>query len=88
MNSVPTSPTSAGYCGHCGETYDGGANPPSYAHRQCREKLQLEPPRYCRACGRRLKVQVTPTGWSAACSRHGRSDVNGNESSPALEFFY
>ncbi|WP_442789719.1 biotin synthase auxiliary protein BsaP [Paenarthrobacter sp. GOM3] len=31
----------------------------------------MEPPRYCVECRRRLKVQVTPTGWTAECSRHG-----------------
>ncbi|WP_255769078.1 biotin synthase auxiliary protein BsaP [Pseudarthrobacter sulfonivorans] len=70
MNQVPAD-TTAKFCGHCGEAYDGGANPPSYAHRQCEVLLQLEPPRYCADCKRRMKVQVTPTGWSAECSRHG-----------------
>ncbi|TLM72811.1 hypothetical protein FDW81_11990 [Pseudarthrobacter sp. NamB4] len=62
---------------------DGGSAPPSTlqqasctsgtddAHRACRARLQLEPPRYCRQCGRRLKVQVTPHSWRASCSRHG-----------------
>jgi hypothetical protein len=39
----------------------------------------FEPRRFCAACGRRLTVQVTPTGWDASCracgairsSRHG-----------------
>lgn len=31
----------------------------------------LEPPRYCGLCGRRMKVQVSPMGWTAQCSRHG-----------------
>jgi hypothetical protein len=35
--------------------------------------LELEPPRYCTQCGRRMKVQVVPTGWSAACVEHGVS---------------
>ncbi|WP_261778530.1 biotin synthase auxiliary protein BsaP [Rhodococcus sp. BP-335] len=30
----------------------------------------LEPPRYCAWCGRRMVVQVFPSGWSAHCSRH------------------
>ncbi|MDR6415757.1 hypothetical protein [Pseudarthrobacter sulfonivorans] len=78
MNRVPlpTGPTTAEFCGHCGEPSDGGAPPPSHAHRQCQELLQLEPPRYCRECGRRLKVQVSPLGWWAACSRHGRSEAD------------
>ena len=79
-----TSPTTGGFCGHCGkahpqETSDGGSAPPSdvpahgAAHQECAARLQLEPPRYCRRCGRRLKVQVSPHTWSATCSRHGTS---------------
>lgn len=34
----------------------------------------LEPPRWCQLCGRRMKVQVRPTGWLAECSRHGELD--------------
>jgi len=30
-----------------------------------------EPPRYCTECGRRLRVVITPVGWSAACRVHG-----------------
>ena len=59
------------FCGHCGEPYDGGGGPPSDAHLKCGERLAMEPPRYCAACRRRMKVQVTPLGWSAECSRHG-----------------
>jgi hypothetical protein len=33
--------------------------------------LELEPPRYCVSCGRRMVVQVHPTGWSAKCVEHG-----------------
>lgn len=78
---APTESTNEGtssYCGHCGEllvgrgeTDDGGEAPPSNAHRRCGELLVLEPPRYCPQCRRRLKVQVNPLGWTAACSRHG-----------------
>lgn len=81
MNGVSTSattagptadtPTTAAFCGHCGEPSDGGAGPASDVHRSCGERLTLEPPRYCTVCRRRMKVQVTPTGWSAECSRHG-----------------
>ncbi|ADX72092.1 hypothetical protein Asphe3_09010 [Pseudarthrobacter phenanthrenivorans Sphe3] len=65
------------------ETSDGGTPPPWNvrqaggtsgdidAHGACRARLQLEPPRYCPQCGRRLKVQVTPHSWQASCSRHG-----------------
>ncbi|WP_454697740.1 biotin synthase auxiliary protein BsaP [Arthrobacter humicola] len=70
---VSTSPTSdpAQFCGHCGEPSDDGAGPTSDVHLRCGERLTLEPPRYCAACRRRMKVQVTPLGWTAECSRHG-----------------
>nr|WP_315772304.1 hypothetical protein [Rhodococcus kroppenstedtii] len=35
-----------------------------------RAPLGYEPPRFCALCGRRMVVQVFPTGWTAACSRH------------------
>jgi hypothetical protein len=61
-------PTSSGrvdaYCGHCGEAVTGH-------HDACRRALEMEPPRYCTECRRRMVVQVTPTGWTARCSRHG-----------------
>lgn len=52
-------------CGHCGESLA------DRAHDDCRRMLTLEPPRFCPACGRRMVVQVTPTGWSATCNEHG-----------------
>lgn len=69
MSSVP--PPTMGFCGHCGEAHERGESPPSYRHHSCRERLAMEPPRYCAACQRRMKVQVTPLGWTAECSRHG-----------------
>lgn len=54
------------YCGHCGQAYD------VRDHTACDRLLALEPPRFCTACARRMKVQVTPTGWSADCVAHGR----------------
>ena len=78
MSEAPTEApnATAAYCRLCGgpaaeEAYDGGTRPSSYAHLRCSERLHLEPPRFCGECGRRLKVQVTPLGWRAACSRHG-----------------
>ena len=59
------------FCRHCGEAYDGGDGPPSDVHQRCGERLAMEPPRYCGLCRRRMKVQVTPLGWTAECSRHG-----------------
>jgi hypothetical protein len=55
------------YCGHCGESAS------KKNHVLCRERLKLEPPRYCASCRRRMKVQVTPGGWVAECSKHGET---------------
>ena len=52
-------------CPRCGTDERSGD------HAPCHQALRLEPPRYCRACGRRMVVQVTPGGWTASCSRHG-----------------
>ncbi|WP_019928174.1 hypothetical protein [Nocardia sp. BMG111209] len=41
--------------------------------------LGLEPPRYCAQCARRMVVQVSPDGWWANCSRHGRIDSKSLE---------
>jgi hypothetical protein len=57
------------FCGHCGGERD------TAAHDRCARAALLEPPRYCAACRRRMVVQVTPTGWTARCSRHG--EVSG-----------
>ena len=53
------------WCGQCGEelTAEG--------HATCRRLAELDPPRYCGSCRRRMVVQVTPTGWSARCIEHG-----------------
>jgi hypothetical protein len=53
------------FCDRCGQPAD------SRSHARCTQARELEPPRYCPACRRRLVVQVTPTGWSAKCSEHG-----------------
>ncbi|MCT9624768.1 hypothetical protein HWD94_06485 [Pseudarthrobacter equi] len=58
---------------------DGGTLPPSSAHLRCASRLHLEPPRFCAHCARRLKVQVTPLGWWAACSRHGVTTYPASE---------
>lgn len=50
------------WCGHCGEPGE---------HADCTKTLELEPPRYCGQCRRRMVVQVYPTGWSASCVEHG-----------------
>ena len=53
------------WCGQCGEelTAEG--------HAACRRAAELDPPRFCGSCRRRMVVQVTPTGWSARCVEHG-----------------
>jgi RNase P subunit RPR2 len=55
----------ATYCDHCGDPLTGGD------HRRCRLAREMEPPRYCPDCRRRMVVQVTPGGWTADCARHG-----------------
>ena len=54
------------YCDRCGR-----ALAPGEAHPECRAARALEPPRYCPVCRRRMKVQVLPAGWRAACVEHG-----------------
>ena len=63
MTSNETKPA-VPYCGHCGE-------PLATPHERCAARLELEPPRYCPECRRRLIVQVLPTGFEARCSAHG-----------------
>jgi len=36
----------------------------------------FDPPHFCPACGRRMRVQVTPTGWTASCRDHGAPEVS------------
>lgn len=55
------------YCDRCGEAGPADAA----AHAGCRAARELEPPRYCAHCRRRMKVQVVPTGWTASCVEHG-----------------
>lgn len=58
----PAAPT---YCGQCGKPVA------ETAHEGCAARLELEPPRYCGRCARRMVVQVLPSGWTARCSQHG-----------------
>jgi SAM-dependent methyltransferase len=53
------------WCDHCGRDAGEGGHDP------CRGARALEPPRYCPHCRRRMKVQVLPNGWRAACVVHG-----------------
>ena len=59
--ALPLSP----WCGQCGEALD------AQGHATCRRRAELEPPRWCPQCRRRMVVQVTPGGWTARCSEHG-----------------
>jgi len=49
------------YCDGCGQPVErcGG----------CRR--ELDPPRFCTVCGRRLTVYVTPGYFTARCRDHG-----------------
>ena len=58
-----TTAVTAVWCDRCGE--------PAGDHPACATARQLEPPRYCPQCRRRMKVQVLPAGWSATCVEHG-----------------
>ena len=53
------------WCGQCGAALT------AEDHAACRRAAELDPPRYCPDCRRRMVVQVTPTGWSARCVEHG-----------------
>jgi hypothetical protein len=55
------------YCDRCGGTVEAGS------HTACRAARALEPPRFCPACRRRMKVQVLPAGWRAVCVEHGET---------------
>ncbi|GGK39538.1 hypothetical protein GCM10010124_35270 [Pilimelia terevasa] len=61
-------PVTSTWCERCGEALPAGG------HAACAAARPLEPPRYCRWCRRRMKVQVLPAGWSATCVEHGRLD--------------
>jgi hypothetical protein len=55
------------WCDRCGEDAAAGAHP------GCATARELEPPRFCARCRRRMKVQVLPVGWSAVCGEHGET---------------
>jgi len=58
-------PVTGPYCDRCGGAVTDGD------HSACARARALEPPRFCPACRRRLKVQVMPAGWVATCVEHG-----------------
>ena len=54
------------YCEGCGRDAAEGD------HARCRaRRAATDPPRWCVACGRKLVVQVLPTGWTARCVKCG-----------------
>ena len=65
----PNEPAPA-YCGHCGDLVA------AHDHADCERMLELEPPRYCTACRRRMVVQVTPDAWTARCVEHGERSAS------------
>ncbi|WP_410820951.1 hypothetical protein [Micromonospora sp. 050-3] len=62
---MTTMTTTELWCDRCGESATATAHP------ACASARQLEPPRFCPRCRRRMKVQVLPVGWSAVCVEHG-----------------
>jgi hypothetical protein len=60
------------WCDRCGEPLSGAAEAGSGVHDRCAGARTLEPPRFCSRCRRRMKVQVLPAGWVAACVEHGK----------------
>ena len=66
------------HCVGCGKVM---ASPSSSSVRyrcdgSCRQ--ELDPPRFCGNCGRRMAVQVTPTGWRGRCRGCGASIESTN----------
>lgn len=53
------------YCDQCGQDLLAADHP------HCQTLRELDPPRWCPQCRRRMVVQVVPTGWSARCVEHG-----------------
>lgn len=62
-DGVAPAPTPDPFCRWCGQPA-GGCDQVSCAR-------ELDPPRSCPTCGRRLRVVVIPTGFTATCRDHG-----------------
>ncbi len=59
-------PVSGAFCDGCGRPLERAD------HACCRARRRAtDPPRFCTACGRKLAVQVLPTGYTARCVRCG-----------------
>ena len=65
MEPVPTPAAPGQWCGQCGGALAEGE------HAACARRAELEPPRWCVHCRRRMQVEVTPTSWTARCVEHG-----------------
>jgi hypothetical protein len=65
LEPVATGSTPGTWCGQCGEAASEGD------HERCARRAELEPPRWCAHCRRRMTVQVTPGAWTATCVAHG-----------------
>ncbi|WP_436773568.1 hypothetical protein [Yinghuangia sp. YIM S09857] len=65
VNASPGPAPASLYCDQCGEAASEAG------HEACARRRELEPPRYCGSCRRRMVVQVTPRGWTAKCVEHG-----------------
>ena len=55
------------FCGQCGEASGSAAHEAA----KCASRRELEPPRFCAQCRRRMVVQIVPRGWTATCGVHG-----------------
>jgi hypothetical protein len=72
MNTDQTEPAGgASWCDQCGQPLSEVDELTAGTHTRCALIRTLEPPRFCSACRRRMKVQVMPAGWVARCVEHG-----------------
>ena len=62
------------FCSGCGRAR---ADCPGDCHRQ------LDPPRFCPHCGKKLFAQVTPQGYKARCKQHGEFELSELENARA-----
>jgi RNase P subunit RPR2 len=54
------------FCDGCGRPLAAGG------HERCRaRRAATDPPRFCPDCGRKLAVQVLPTGYTVRCVHCG-----------------
>jgi hypothetical protein len=65
------------HCVGCGKVLATAAS--SSARYRCDGSCrgELDPPSHCGMCGRRMAVQVTPTGWRGRCRDCGSEVTSG-----------